>query len=138
LRVDAERLDDVAVLIDELVIAKNALAHQTARLAAASPQAGESRDLANSLAAVERVVADLHASVTRLRLVTLGHVFARLPRQVREIAEALGKDVEFTVSGDAVAVDKSVVEHLYEPLLHLIRNAIDHGIEGPALRARLG
>ncbi|HEX7948276.1 MAG TPA: chemotaxis protein CheW [Phenylobacterium sp.] len=138
LRVDAERLDDVAALIDALVIAKNALVHQTAVLAAAAPEAARSRDLANTLASVERVVADLHASVTRLRLVALGHVFNRLPRQVREIAEALGKDVDLIVSGDTVAVDKSVVEHLYEPLLHLVRNAIDHGIEPPAERRELG
>lgn len=138
LRVDAERLDDVAALIDELVIAKNALVHQTALLAAAAPEAARSRDLANTLSSVERLVADLHASVTRLRLVALGHVFSRLPRQVREIAEGLGKDVELLVSGDAVAVDKSVVEHLYEPLLHLVRNAIDHGIETPADRRERG
>lgn len=138
LRVEAERLDDVAALVDELVIAKNALSHQTALLAAAAPAAARSRDLANSLAAIERVVADLHASVTRLRLVALGHVFGRLPRQVREIAEALGKDVELVISGDAVAVDKSVVEHLYEPLLHLVRNAIGHGIETPAMRHEYG
>lgn len=134
LRVDAERLDDVAALIDELVIAKNALVHQTTLLAAAAPDAGRSRDLANSLASVERVVGDLHASVTRLRLVSLSHVFNRLPRQVREISESLGKAVDLVVSGDAVAVDKSVVEHLYEPLLHLVRNAIDHGIEPPTAR----
>lgn len=138
LRVDAARLDDVAALIDELVIAKNALVHQTALLAAAALESGRSRDLANTLASVERVVGDLHASVTRLRLVTLGHVFNRLPRQVRELAQSLGKDVDFIVSGDAVAVDKSVVEHLYEPLLHLVRNAIDHGIETPDARRALG
>jgi len=138
LRVDAERLDDVAALIDELVIAKNALVHQTALLAAAAPEAARSRDLANTLASVERVVGDLHASVTRLRLVALGHIFSRLPRQVREIAEALGKDVELIVSGETVAVDKSVVEHLYEPLLHLVRNAIDHGIETPDVRRACG
>jgi two-component system, chemotaxis family, sensor kinase CheA len=138
LRVDADRLDDVAALIDELVIAKNALVHQTALLAAVAGEQARSRELANSLASVERVVADLHASVTRLRLVTLGHVFNRLPRQVREIAEALGKDVELVVSGEAVAVDKSVVEHLYEPLLHLVRNAIDHGIEPAGVRRERG
>jgi len=138
LRVEADRLDDVAALIDELVIAKNALVHQTALLAAAAPQAARSRDLANTLASVERVVGDLHASVTRLRLVTLGHVFNRLPRQVREIAESLGKDVDLIVSGEAVAIDKSVVEHLYEPLLHLVRNAIDHGIESPDGRRSAG
>ena len=138
LRVDAGQLDQVALLVDELVIAKNALLHQTARLAAAAGEAGRTRALANDLASVERVVADLHASVTRLRLLALSHIFARLPRQVREIAETLGKDVEVVVAGETVSVDKSMVEHLHEPLLHLVRNAIDHGIEPPAARQELG
>lgn len=138
LRVEAQRLDEVAALVDELVIAKNGLLHQVNVLAAAAGEAGRSRELANSHAGLERLVADLHASVTGLRLVTLSHVFGRLPRQVREISEALGKDVELVVSGDRVAVDKSVVEGLFEPLLHLVRNAIDHGVEAPAVRRESG
>lgn len=137
LRIDAGRLDEAAALVDELVIAKNTLLHQTALLATAAPPA-QARDLANTLAAIERLVGDLHASVTRLRLVTLGHVFARLPRQARELADSLGKTVELMISGETVALDKSVVEHLYEPLLHLLRNAIDHGIEAPEVRRRQG
>lgn len=135
LRVDAGRLDELAALTDELVIAKNALAHETARLAA---EVGAGRELANAQAAVERLVSALHASVTGLRLVSLSHVFSRLPRQVREIAEALGKDVELLISGEQVAVDKSVAERLFEPLLHLVRNALDHGVEPPEERAAAG
>lgn len=138
LRVDAERLDHMAALIDELVIAKNALLHQTALLAAAAGDHGRSRDLANTQAVVERVVTGLHAAVTDLRLVALTHVFGRLPRQVRDIADALGKAVELSIAGERVAVDKSVVEKLFEPLLHLVRNAIDHGVEPPEERRRKG
>lgn len=138
LRVDAERLDHMAALIDELVIAKNALLHQTALLAAAAGDHGRTRELANSQAVVERVVTGLHAAVTDLRLVALSHVFGRLPRQVRDIADALGKDVELSITGERVAVDKSVVEKLFEPLLHLVRNAIDHGVEPPDERGRKG
>ena len=135
LRVDAGRLDELAALTDELVIAKNALTHETARLAA---EVGLGRELANAQAAMERLVSAVHASVTGLRLVSLSHVFSRLPRQVREIAEALGKDVELLISGEQVAVDKSVAERLFEPLLHLVRNALDHGIEPAAERAAAG
>jgi two-component system chemotaxis sensor kinase CheA len=135
LRIDAARLDSLAALVDELVIAKNTLAHATAGLVVDN---GRERELANAQASLERLVSDLHASVTGLRLVGLNHVFSRLPRQVREIADALGKDVELTVIGDQVAVDKSVAERLFEPLLHLIRNALDHGVEPPAARQAAG
>jgi two-component system chemotaxis sensor kinase CheA len=135
LRVDATRLDELAALVDELVIAKNALAHATAGLTADS---GRARTLADAQAGLDRLVKDLHGSVTRLRLIGLGHVFSRFPRQVREIADALGKDVELVMSGDQVAVDKSVAERLFEPLLHLVRNALDHGVETPEARRAAG
>lgn len=136
LRIDAGRLDELAELMDELVIAKNALFHEARHLAAAS--GGGGRGLANAQAAVERLVSDLHASVTTMRLVRLSHVFTRFPRQVREISEALGKDVELLISGEQVTVDKAVAERLFEPLLHLVRNALDHGVEAPEARVAAG
>jgi two-component system chemotaxis sensor kinase CheA len=127
-RVDAASLDSLASLVDELVIAKNALAHDH----------GETREAASRRAVLDRVVAELHAAVTAMRLVGLGRLFGRFPRQVREIGRELGKEVEFVVSGGDVAVDKAVVEGLYEPLLHLIRNALDHGLESGAERLAAG
>ncbi|MBS0333310.1 MAG: chemotaxis protein CheW [Proteobacteria bacterium] len=136
LRVDAANLDAVAALVNELVIAKNALTHETRRLSAELEALGhgrrkQARALVDREAAIERVVADLHGAVTRLRLAPLGHLFSRFPRQVREIADGLGKPVDFQVSGEDVALDKEVLEGLFEPILHLVRNAVDHGLEDP-------
>lgn len=131
LNIDADRLDAAAAILDELVIAKNALAHDV-RLAAGVAPGG--RQLLARQAALERLVSDLHGAVNDLRLTPLRHLFSRFPRQVREIADGLGKSVELEISGDDVALDKAVVEGLFEPILHLLRNAIDHGIEPPALR----
>jgi two-component system chemotaxis sensor kinase CheA len=131
LRIDASRLDGLAGLVDELVAAKTALMHLTAATQ-------ESRALVNARAALERVVADLHAGVTDLRLVDLGRLLGRFPRLARDIAEGLSKPVEVVLSGEALKLDKSVIEGLHEPLLHLVRNALDHGVEAPAARAAAG
>lgn len=138
LRVDAERLDSVAALVDELVIAKNALAHQTAELARAFAGTAQERELTVRQAALERVAGQLHAAITSLRLAPLSHLFSRFPRQVRELAEGLDKDVDLLVTGEQVSLDKSVVEGLFEPMLHLLRNAVDHGVETRAARLAAG
>lgn len=130
LHIDADRLDAAAAILDELVIAKNALAHEV-RLAGG-------RQLLARQAALDRLVSDLHGAVTDLRLTPLRQLFSRFPRQVREIADGLGKSVELEVAGEDVALDKGVVEGLFEPVLHLLRNAIDHGIEPPSVRHDLG
>lgn len=135
-RVDGSRLEALAADVGELVIAANGLTHVT-RLAARIDPA-----LAEALRAVQgdvdRVVGRLHHSVARLRLVPLAPVMRRLPRLVREIAETLGKSVRFTLRGEATEVDKQIADSLFEPLLHLVRNALDHGLEMPAARAAAG
>lgn len=132
LRIESARLDALAGLVDELVVAKNALLHLT------GARADETRAMANARAALDRLVGDLHAGVTDLRLVDLGRLFSRFPRQVREMAEALGKAVDLTTAGDGLKLDKAVIEGLYEPVLHLVRNALDHGVETPAAREAAG
>jgi two-component system chemotaxis sensor kinase CheA len=137
-RVSAARLDGAAALVDELVIAKNALDHAAGRVAAAAGESALVRELGQRQASLERIVADLHSAVTDLRLVGLRGLFARFPRHARELAARLGKAVDFAVEGGEVVLDKSVVETLYEPVLHLLRNAVDHGLETPEVRAEHG
>ncbi|MGA0603240.1 chemotaxis protein CheA [Caulobacter sp. KR2-114] len=137
-RVSTARLDDVAALIDELVIAKNALDHAAAQLAALAPPGAAARDLALRQATLDRLVSDLHGAVGDLRMVSLRGLFGRFPRHVREAAARLGKTVDFQTAGQDVALDKTVVDALFEPLLHLLRNALDHGVEAPDERRGAG
>ncbi|MDP3660353.1 chemotaxis protein CheA [Phenylobacterium sp.] len=138
LRVDAALVDDLAALVDELVIAKNALAHQTGLIVTGGEAPVAGRGLVSAQATLERAVGRLHASVTRVRMVPLAQLFSRFPRLVRDLADGLGKKAELVVSGEDVAVDKAIVDGLFEPLLHLVRNAVDHGVETPAARQTAG
>jgi two-component system chemotaxis sensor kinase CheA len=136
LRVDAGKVDALVDLVGELIVAKNALAHLAAQVAAADVQLG--RALAANQADIERLVGDTHRAVMGLRMVPLAQTFRRLPRLVRDLAGRMGKDIQFDIAGDELEADKSVVDGLYEPLLHGLRNAVDHGIENPAERAASG
>ncbi|WP_043839790.1 chemotaxis protein CheA [Muricoccus aerilatus] len=127
LRVDAGRVDALVDLAGELVVAKNRLAHLVERAAEADPALA--RALAESRAGIERLAEAMHRGVLGLRMVPLGRSLNRLPRSAREIAGRLGKEVAFHLEGEAVEADKAVVDGLFEPLLHLLRNALDHGIE---------
>jgi two-component system chemotaxis sensor kinase CheA len=138
LRVDAARVDRLAGLADDLVVAKSALAE----LAAEAEKLVGGHILGQSLRArqaqIDRLVGDLHATVGQVRLVPLAPLFGRFPRLARDIARALGKSVALEIEGGEVEVDKSVVDGLFDPLLHVLRNAVDHGVEAPAARLAAG
>ncbi len=127
LRVDAGRIDALVDFISQLVVAKNALAHLTRQ--AAGIDAKLARALGANQANIERLTGDMHRAVMSMRMIPLSRTFQRFPRLVREIASKLGKDVVLTLDGEEVEADKSVVDGLFEPLLHILRNAADHGIE---------
>jgi two-component system, chemotaxis family, sensor kinase CheA len=133
LRVDAERVDALADIVGEFLVATNELAHVVGLAKAENPALAHL--LGEKHAALDRLSRNMHRAVMRLRLVPLGGTFRRLPRWVRNVTDKLGKSVEFSIAGDDVEADKSVVDRLFEPLLHVLRNAIDHGIEPGPLRA---
>ncbi|ASG22755.1 chemotaxis protein CheA [Nitrospirillum viridazoti] len=138
LRVEASRIDALAQLVDELVVAKNALSDLAGQMAdGLAPQAA-AQILGDRQAALDRLVARLHRTVMGIRLVPILPLLRRFPRVVRETATALGKEVDLAVDGQDVQVDKAIVEGLFEPLTHLLRNAVDHGIEPAAERAAAG
>lgn len=137
LRVEAERIDALAAATDELVVAKNALSHAVAK-AAPIVDPVLSGVLTAAQAALDRQVSRLHEQVTRLRLVPLATLFRRFPGLVRQTAQELGKEADLTLAGEDVELDKSIADGLYEPLLHLVRNALDHGVDSPAERAAAG
>jgi two-component system chemotaxis sensor kinase CheA len=137
LRVEAARIDDLAAAADQLAVLKNRLG----RLAADAGRAlgGDlGRELLNAQADLEREALAIHAAVTQLRVTPLQAVFRRFPRLVRDTAASLGKEVELAISGGELEVDKVVVDGLFEPLLHLVRNALDHGVETPEARRATG
>lgn len=127
IRVDAERLDHLIDLVGELVIAG----------AGASLRAGTFKDVALSEAASEvmRLVEEVRDSALQLRMVPIGTTFTRFQRVVRDVSIELGKDIALEISGGDTEVDKSIVEKIGDPLMHLVRNSMDHGIESAAVRA---
>lgn len=138
LRIDASRIDRLADIADDLVIAKNGFA-DLARLADQTRDAGAlSQALRMRQAELERLVLDLHTAVGQVRLLPLESLFARFPRLVRDVARSLGKTVALEIDGGQIEVDKAVVDGLFEPLLHVMRNAVGHGVEDGAARRQAG
>ncbi|SCX91424.1 chemotaxis protein CheA [Microvirga guangxiensis] len=138
LRVDAVRIDHLADLVGEMVVAKNALAHLSGQIRDRLEHKDLAQALLTSQASISRIVAELHRAVMDVRMMPMRDIFRRFPRAVRDIAGALGKAVDFSMEGEDVEADKSVVEGLFEPLLHVLRNAIDHGAEPEEARLKAG
>lgn len=136
LRVDAQRVDRLADEVGELVIATHTLAALADRADNVDHQLG--LGLRAAQADLERAVGAISRSVSAVRMVSLAPALRRLPRLVREIAAGLDKLVSFTMTGDHLQVDKQIADRLFEPLLHLVRNALDHGLETAADRLQRG
>lgn len=136
LRVDMERVDRLVDLTAELLIAKNAIGH-TAKLALDSGISLASR-LNDQHGQLDLLVRELQKSVLGLRVLPLRQVFQRFPRVIREMSVRLGRPVLLTTEGDETEADKMIVEALYEPLLHVLRNAMDHGVEPAEQRSAQG
>jgi two-component system, chemotaxis family, sensor kinase CheA len=138
LRVDAERIDAVLNLVGELIIAKSML-HQTIsefdKRFAKDPLRSR---FADAMAFQARIMNDLQKSVMKIRMVPVEHLFRRFPRVVRDVAKSCGKEVTLVMSGQDTDLDKSILDMLAEPLAHLVRNSVDHGIEPPAERINAG
>jgi two-component system, chemotaxis family, sensor kinase CheA len=138
LRVPADRVDALAGLVEELVVAKTSLASFASQVGAEAGAAQLAQGVAAHAAQLDRLMGRLHRSVMGLRMVPVAPQLRRFPRVVREMAAALDKDVELVIEDGAVEADKDVVEGLFEPLTHLLRNAIDHGLEPPQARLAQG
>ena len=138
LRVDAARIDNVMNLVGELIIGKSML-HRTIiefeKQYAKDPLRGK---LSDALAYQTRVLSDLQKSVMKIRMVPVEQLFRRFPRVVRDVAKQRGKDITIELAGQTTDLDKSILDALSEPLVHLVRNAADHGIESAAERIAAG
>ncbi|WP_283788871.1 chemotaxis protein CheA [Pantoea stewartii] len=133
IRVAVEKVDQLINLVGELVITQSMLAQRSGEL---DPVAhGE---LLNSMGQLERNARDLQESVMSIRMMPMEYVFSRFPRLVRDLASKLGKEVELTLLGSSTELDKSLIERIIDPLTHLVRNSLDHGIETPEKRIAAG
>ncbi|WJV64760.1 chemotaxis protein CheA [Pectobacteriaceae bacterium CE70] len=133
IRVAVEKVDQLINLVGELVITQSMLAQRSTEL---DPVAHG--DLLNSMGQLERNARDLQESVMSIRMMPMEYVFSRFPRLVRDLAAKLGKEVELTLSGSSTELDKSLIERIIDPLTHLVRNSLDHGIESPESRIAAG
>jgi len=138
LRVDAERIDNVLNLVGELIIGKAMLQQAFSELAKHFPKEAMRGRFGDAMAFQSRVLSDLQRSVMKIRMVPVEQLFRRFPRMVRDVAKQCGKEVELAISGEDTDLDKSLLDAIAEPLTHLVRNAISHGIERSEERTRSG
>jgi two-component system chemotaxis sensor kinase CheA len=153
IRVDIDRLDTLLNLVGELVINRTRISDIALTLersltdkdGAAAALNGHAKalvplakELADSSALLARTTNEIQESIMKVRMVPIGQVFDRFPRLVRDVAKARGKEVQLTISGAETDLDKTIVDEVGEPLMHLLRNCVDHGIEAPEERERRG
>jgi len=133
IRVSVDKVDQLINLVGELVITQAMLA----QTASAMDQALHEKLMAG-LSALERNTRDLQESVMSIRMMPIASVFSRFPRLVRDLAQQLGKEVDLVTEGEATELDKGLIEKVADPLTHLVRNSMDHGIESPDVRVAAG
>ncbi|MBN4067867.1 chemotaxis protein CheA, partial [Alkaliphilus transvaalensis] len=129
-RVDIERLDNLMNLVSELIIIKTRLEDLDSD--------GTNSNMHEATEYLERITTSLHDAVMKVRMVPVERVFNRFPRMVRDMAKELGKDITLKMRGQDTELDRTVIDEIGDPLIHLIRNSIDHGIELPSIREKLG
>jgi len=129
LRVDSSRIDAVMNLVGELIIGKSMLHRALTEFDQRHARDPVRAKLADALGFQSRVLDELHKCVLKIRMVPVEQLFRRFPRVVRDVAKQCGKDVALEISGQHTDLDKSILDALGEPLMHLVRNAVDHGIE---------
>ncbi|PNR97473.1 chemotaxis protein CheA [Petrotoga miotherma DSM 10691] len=130
IRVDINKLDELMNLMAELVIARSRIIETLSKY--------DVKEVDESLTQLSRITLDLQNVVMKIRMVPVAFVFNRFPRLVRDLAKELGKKVNFVIQGEETELDRTVVDEIGEPLVHLLRNSLDHGIEGPHERLAKG
>jgi len=138
LRVDAERIDSVLNLVGELILAKSMLQQALLEFGERFPKDVLRGKFSDAMAFQGRVLNDLQHSVMKIRMVPVDQLFRRFPRVVRDVGHQCGKEVELIVKGGQTDLDKSILDAIAEPLTHMVRNAVGHGIETAEERVRVG
>jgi len=137
-RVNVARLDKLMNLVGELVIDRTRLAQLGLDLETQYGSVDSIQDVRETCRQMGRTVGDLQEEVMKARMLPIAQLFRRFPRMVRDLAHKMGKEVEFILEGEETELDRSVIQEMVDPLGHLLRNAVDHGVETPEQRARAG
>lgn len=138
IRVDVERLDELLNIASELVLGRNRLSQVNSEVALEYEGTKISRDLSDAAKQIDLMTNELQLVVMKTRMVKIGKVFNRYPRLVRDLARDTKKEVNLILKGEDTELDKTLIEEINDPLVHLIRNAVDHGIETPEKRKQNG
>ena len=135
-RVDIDKLDDLMNLVSELIIAKNGIVSTNA---AKNKEIGEiNNGFTEQIEYLERITTSLHKSVMKTRMVPIESVVSRFPRMIRDLSKSLGKKMDLHITGEDTELDRTVIDEIGDPIMHLLRNSADHGIESAAERKRAG
>jgi two-component system, chemotaxis family, sensor kinase CheA len=138
IRIDTSRLDQVLTLSGELGLAKNRLNCLRQDIGGGGPDPDMLRDLDEAVNQLDLVVGDLQRAVMKTRMQPIGRLFQKYPRMARDLARSLSKDVELVLEGEDTELDRAMIDDLADPLVHLVRNAVDHGVETTEERATSG
>ena len=138
IRVDVARLDGLMNLVGELVLGRNRLSQIAHELGEQHEGVAAMKDLAETSSQIDFITTELQMAVMKARMVPIAKVFNKLPRLIRDLCRETGKEIELQLHGEETELDKSIIEELNDPLVHIIRNAADHGIEAPDDRRTKG
>jgi two-component system chemotaxis sensor kinase CheA len=138
LRVDQAKVDTLMNLIGELIVSKNSLPFLAKRAEDVFGSREMSREIKDQYAVIDRLSQEMQAAIMQVRMLPISDVFDRFPRLVRDLSRKLAKDIDLVIEGGDTSADKNIIEALNDPLLHIVRNALDHGVEPPQERAEAG
>ena len=138
IRVDVERLDDLLNIVSELVLGRNRLAQVNSEFALENEGTKFSRDLFDVTKQIDLMTNELQLVVMKTRMIRIGKVFNKFPRLVRDLSRDAKKQIDIVIKGEETELDKTLIEEINDPLVHLVRNSVDHGIENPETRKTYG
>jgi two-component system chemotaxis sensor kinase CheA len=138
LKVDQEKIDRLMNLIGEMVVAKNGLPYLASRAETVFGVRELSREIKTQYSVINRIAEEMQDAIMQVRMLPVSFVFQRFPRLVRDISRKLGKEVSLVLEGEDTEADKNIIEALADPLIHIVRNSLDHGIEQPDVRRAAG
>ncbi len=138
IRVDQEKIDTLMDLIGEMVVSKNGLPYLAGRAETSFGQRELGREIRVQHAVIDRIATELQDAILQVRMLPMSYVFQRFPRLVREVSRKLDKKVNLVLEGEQTEADKNIIASLADPLMHIVRNSLDHGIETPAVRLACG